>query len=180
MIWTAIQPQLQQFASAFGQSWFLQLVPIEPDGVGWGGMGISGAGEVDELAHTYGDLPLEKQQSAERARRHRTPVVDVTSEVAGKVVLVRGRVLSSRGKGKLAFLVVRESGSSVQCVASVGDSVSKGLVKYVSTLNKESSVEVEGLVVIPAQPIDSTTQPVGQKNGPVPARPTTGMGGFGS
>ena len=144
--------------------------------IGLDGMGISGVGEIDELAHTYGDLPLEKQQSAERVGRQRTAVGNVTSELAGKVVLVRGRVLSSRGKGKLAFLVVRESGSSVQCVASVGDGVSKGLVKYVSTLNKESSVEVEELVVIPAQPIDSTTQPVGETR-PVPRQPNRGAPG---
>lgn len=36
--------------------------------------------------------------------------------------------------------------------------VSKGMVKYACGITKESIVDVEGVVAVPAQPIDSATQ----------------------
>jgi len=88
-----------------------------------------------------------------------------------------GRVHSVRGKGKMGFLVLRESGATVQCVLAVtapeggaeGSGaggqvapgvgvVSKGLVKYAVGLSRESVVELEGLLAVPEQPVESCTQ----------------------
>lgn len=43
---------------------------------------------------------------------------------------VRGRVHTSRCKGKQCFLVLRQQSSTVQCVIAVNDVVSKQMVKF--------------------------------------------------
>lgn len=43
---------------------------------------------------------------------------------------VRGRVHTSRCKGKQCFLVLRQQSSTVQCVIAVNDIVSKQMVKF--------------------------------------------------
>lgn len=45
-------------------------------------------------------------------------------------VWVRGRVHTSRAKGKQCFLILRQQSSSVQCVIAVNDAVSKQMVKF--------------------------------------------------
>lgn len=38
--------------------------------------------------------------------------------------------------------------------------VNKGMIKFVTKLNKESIVDVEGVVVVPSRPVEGTSQPV--------------------
>eukprot|EP00897_Mesotaenium_endlicherianum_P000974 jgi/Mesen1/10878/ME000093S10397 len=128
--------------------------------------------EDDPLAANYGDLPLEALQSKEISGRKWAKVEDLSEKLEGQVVLFRGRVHTVRGKGKSAFLVVREGGFTVQCIFFVGDHVSKGMVKYVSALSKESIVDVEGLVVVPKEPVEATSQ---QASGPGPASSATSV-----
>lgn len=45
-------------------------------------------------------------------------------------VWVRGRVHTSRCKGKQCFLILREQSSTVQCLIAVNDVVSKQMVKF--------------------------------------------------
>lgn len=74
-------------------------------------------------------------------------------------VLVRGRIHTVRGKGKSAFLVLRQSTATVQGVLFVDDStVSKGMVKYASQIPRESIVDVEGTVAIPQNAVESCSQ----------------------
>lgn len=113
--------------------------------------------EEDPLAANYGDVALENLQSKERSGRGWSKVGDIAGDVAGQTVLVRGRVHTVRGKGSLAFFVVRETGYTVQCVAQLKDKVvSKGMIKFVTKLNKESIVDVEGVVVVPAKPVETS------------------------
>jgi len=117
--------------------------------------------EVDPLADNYGDVAMENLQSKEQSGKVWCKVGDLNVEHEGQTILVRGRVHTVRGTGKLAFLVVRESGHTVQCVISVKENVvSKGMVKFVTKINKESIVDVEGLVTVPAKPIEGTSQKV--------------------
>jgi lysyl-tRNA synthetase class II len=117
--------------------------------------------EEDPLAAHYGDVALVDLQSKEQSGRVWTKVGDLAEDHAHRTVLVRGRVHTVRGKGSLAFLVVRETGHTVQCVVQVKDGVvSKGMVKFVTKLNKESIVDVEGVVVVPPKPVEGTSQPV--------------------
>ncbi|CAG9466284.1 unnamed protein product [Pedinophyceae sp. YPF-701] len=98
----------------------------------------------DPLKDRYGDLPL--IQSAERTDRVWTTVADLTAADAGKEVLLRGRLHTSRGKGKSAFLVLRQNTATVQLVMFADDkTVSKHMIKYAMALPRESIIEVTGV-----------------------------------
>ena len=114
-------------------------------------------GGPDPLAHLYGDAPL--IMSSERTGTVWTHVKDVDEKLIGSTVTLRGRVHAVRGKGKSAFLVLRQQTTTVQCVFFVDDvNVSKGMVKYVSNLTKESVVDITGTVMKPEEPVASCTQ----------------------
>lgn len=74
-------------------------------------------------------------------------------------VLTRGHVQRTRPVGnKLAFVVVRERGSIVQCLTIVRpNSVSKQMVKYVAPLSKESIIDVIRVVSVPNMKVKKTT-----------------------
>eukprot|EP00249_Psilotum_nudum_P019047 c27072_g1_i1 orf=141-1745(+) len=115
----------------------------------------------DPLACNYGDLPLEAVQSKEISGRVWTRVSLLDTGLSGQTVWIRGRCHSVRGKGGIAFLVVREAGYTVQCVFWLEkDVVSKGMVKFASGLSKESIVDVEGTVSVPCSSITGTSQQV--------------------
>lgn len=74
-------------------------------------------------------------------------------------VLVRARVHAVRGKGKSAFMVLRQQTATVQAVLFVDDvSVSKGMVKYAAAIPRESIVDLEGEVTLPEKPIEACSQ----------------------
>jgi hypothetical protein len=68
--------------------------------------------EDDPLACNYGDTPL--VQSAEVTGRVWTRLSDLGAAHVGQKVLVRGRVHTLRGKGKSAFLILRQHTSTLQ------------------------------------------------------------------
>lgn len=83
----------------------------------------------------------------------------LNEQLVGEVVLVRARVHTVRAKGKSAFLVLRQRTSTVQVVFFVNDTtISKGMVKYVASLPKESIIDVEGTITTPEAPVDGCTQ----------------------
>lgn len=75
-------------------------------------------------------------------------------------MLIRGRVHNSRVKGNLAFLVLRDTFYTVQCVAVKNEQISKHMLKYISALPNESIVEVSAAVTKPEVPIESCSQKV--------------------
>ena len=102
----------------------------------------------DPLAANYGDTPL--VQSASVSGRVWTRLAALGPQMAGQRVLVRGRVHAVRGKGKSAFLILRQQTSTLQVVFFVDETqVSKGMVKYVCALTKESVLDLEGVVTVP-------------------------------
>uniref|UniRef100_A0A0D6R6A2 aspartate--tRNA ligase n=1 Tax=Araucaria cunninghamii TaxID=56994 RepID=A0A0D6R6A2_ARACU len=119
--------------------------------------------ESDPLALNYGDLPLEAVQSREHIDPSKwTKVSCLIPDLMDQQVLIRGRAHAIRGvSNKMAFLVVREAGFTVQCVLSVTpDFVSKGMVKYATSISKESIIEVEGTVSVPEVSIKGASQQV--------------------
>ncbi|XP_058222105.1 aspartate--tRNA ligase 2, cytoplasmic-like isoform X2 [Rhododendron vialii] len=116
----------------------------------------------DPLAAHYGDIPLEDLQSKSVTGREWTEVGLLTEGLEGQTVLVRGRVQTVRAVSKkMAFLIVREKGFTVQCVLLVSpDVVSLGMVKFATGLNRESYVDVEGTVSVPSSPIKGAAQQV--------------------
>eukprot|EP01099_Mayorella_cantabrigiensis_P005367 TRINITY_DN426_c0_g1_i2.p1 TRINITY_DN426_c0_g1~~TRINITY_DN426_c0_g1_i2.p1 ORF type:complete len:299 (-),score=99.53 TRINITY_DN426_c0_g1_i2:845-1741(-) len=87
-----------------------------------------------------------------------TSVQDLNPSLKDKQVWLRARVQTSRGKGNLIFFVLRQRFHSVQAVVAKSDNVSKAALKFVQSLSKESIVDIFGLVTVPENTIDSTTQ----------------------
>lgn len=83
----------------------------------------------DYSAGKYGIAKL--IQSAEtHSDRKFVKVSDLSQFINKGTVWVRGRVHTSRSKGKQCFLILRQQSSTVQCVIAVGDEVSKQMVKF--------------------------------------------------
>lgn len=73
----------------------------------------------------------------------------------GKQVLVRARIHNSRGTGKQAFLVLRQTHVTLQAVIFVSETISRQMVKFAASLSKESFVDVEGTITKVDTPIES-------------------------
>ncbi|KAL3747968.1 hypothetical protein ACJRO7_016739 [Eucalyptus globulus] len=127
---------------------------------------VSGAAEEEEeedpLAANYGEVPLPDLQSKEEVGEPYTEVGALGEGMQGRSVLVRGRAQAIRAVGKkMAFVVVRERGFTVQCVVTEQEgSVSRQMVKFVASLNRESIVDVRGTLTVPSSPIKGASQQV--------------------
>ncbi|XP_012860441.1 aspartate--tRNA ligase, cytoplasmic [Echinops telfairi] len=97
-------------------------------------------------------------QSQEKPDRVLVRIRDLTEQKADEVVWVRARVHTSRAKGKQCFLVLRQQQFNVQALVAVGDHASKQMVKFAANINKESIVDIEGVVRKVNQKIGSCTQ----------------------
>lgn len=62
--------------------------------------------------------------------RNFVKVTELSQHIDKEPVWVRGRVHTSRSKGKQCFLVLRQQSSTVQCLINVNDVVSKQMVKF--------------------------------------------------
>ncbi|PIA43964.1 hypothetical protein AQUCO_01800194v1 [Aquilegia coerulea] len=118
--------------------------------------------ESDPLSGNYGDIPIHELQSKEVTQRKWNEIGSLDENLKDKEVLIRGRVQTIRPVSKtIAFLVLRQKGFTVQCVVTAApELVSKQMVKYASSLNKESIVDVYGIVSKPNEPIKAATQQV--------------------
>ncbi|XP_026462059.1 aspartate--tRNA ligase, cytoplasmic-like [Ctenocephalides felis] len=111
----------------------------------------------DYSVNKYGAMKM-IQSTGENVDRVFTDVSLLEPSLEGKVVWVRGRVHTSRSKGKQCFLVLRQQSYSVQCIIAVNEAISKQMVKFVGNIPKESIVDIEAKVVKVAQNIESCTQ----------------------
>ncbi|XP_043721497.1 aspartate--tRNA ligase 2, cytoplasmic-like [Telopea speciosissima] len=120
------------------------------------------ASESDPLAGNYGDVPLVDLQSKAVSGRKWTPIELLNEDLKDKEVLIRGRVQTTRAVAKsIGFVVLRERGFTVQCVVTVApELVSKQMVKFATSLSRESYVDIEGIVSVPESAIKSTSQQV--------------------
>lgn len=111
----------------------------------------------DPLASKYGDL--EMVQSKTFGTQTYTRIDKLDESLVGSKVLVRSRVHAVRGKGKSAFLVLRQRTATAQAVLFADDTtVSKGMVKYASQITRESIVDVGGTITAPEAPIEGCSQ----------------------
>mmetsp|Transcript_5079 Transcript_5079/g.9942 ORF Transcript_5079/g.9942 Transcript_5079/m.9942 type:complete len:637 (-) Transcript_5079:863-2773(-) len=117
----------------------------------------------EDWSHVFGDAPM--IQSATKTDVGRwTKIGDLNKDMEGKEVLVRGFLHTSRGVGKGAFVLLRSSLYTVQCVAfeSTGDGKSGGIpsamIKYMTGVPVESIVDVRGTLTVPENPVDGATQ----------------------
>ncbi|QDZ25748.1 aspartyl-tRNA synthetase [Chloropicon primus] len=117
--------------------------------------------QEDPLAHKYGDMKLVQSQTLNAYEFTELSALEekVKGTGDGEVcqVRMRGRLHAVRGKGKSAFVVLRSGTETLQCVFFVDKEskvVSKGMIKYVTGLSKESIVDVEGVAVVADKPVD--------------------------
>ncbi|KAF2359817.1 Aspartate-tRNA synthetase type 2 [Trinorchestia longiramus] len=81
----------------------------------------------------------------------------LNSSMIGQTATVRARFHTVRATGKQCFFTLRSRAASIQCVLAVGPTVSKQMLKFVAGINKESIVDVTGVVVQAAQAVSSCT-----------------------
>lgn len=74
-------------------------------------------------------------------------VSSLNGKAAGQTVLIRARLHQVRGKGKVAFIVLRQAFNTVQAVVEVrGEAIPKAFVKFAAAVPRESIVDVTGVV----------------------------------
>ncbi|XP_046741994.1 aspartate--tRNA ligase, cytoplasmic isoform X2 [Diprion similis] len=112
--------------------------------------------EEDISVGKYGQ-PAMIQSVDKHGDRKFTHVQDLNPSVAGQIVWLRGRLHTSRAKGKQCFLILREQSYTVQGLIAVNDEISKQMVKFASNITKESIIDVEATVKTVAK-IESCTQ----------------------
>jgi len=100
----------------------------------------------------------EMNQSKTKPNIVLTPVRELGVKMTGKTVTIRGRLHTSRAKGKQCFFVIRQKTASVQCLAFVSETVSRQMVKFAAHISKESIVDVEAVVRKVEERIESCTQ----------------------
>ncbi|VDN04407.1 unnamed protein product [Thelazia callipaeda] len=112
--------------------------------------------EEDISSGLYGIYGL--IQSAERKTLNFVDVKDVVLELNGQEIWVRGRLHTSRVKGKTCFIIIRQRTYSVQGMLFVGKQISRNMLKFVANISKESIIDVRGVVKEVEQKVSSCTQ----------------------
>lgn len=113
------------------------------------------AGE-DVSVGLYGNLPLIRSEKV--VERDFAPIRQLNKDFVDKAVWVRGRLHTSRAKGKQCFVVIREQNFTIQGILSVGDAVSKQMIKFVSQIPKESILDIHAQVKATPTTVESCTQ----------------------
>ncbi|XP_073812771.1 aspartyl-tRNA synthetase [Musca autumnalis] len=111
----------------------------------------------DISAGCYGMYGIINSKETHEERNFVT-VTDLKDHVGKSAIWVRGRVHTSRAKGKQCFLILRQNSSTVQCILAVGDKISKQMVKFAGNLNKESIIDIEAVAVSVPTKIESCTE----------------------
>ncbi|CAH8273842.1 unnamed protein product [Arabidopsis lyrata] len=115
--------------------------------------------EDESFSSNYGDVTTNELQLAVEGKEL-TDVSNLVEEIVGSEVSIRGRVHKNRLVGTKLFVILRESGFTVQCVVEE-TRVGANMIKFVKQLSRESVVELIGVVSHPKKPLTGTTQ---QKN----------------
>ncbi|CAH1099155.1 unnamed protein product [Psylliodes chrysocephalus] len=101
--------------------------------------------EVDVSIGKYGNLPVIKSENKNINRKFIT-VNELNKKLSNQIVWVRARLHTSRSRGKQCFIVLRQKEFTIQALLSVSDAVSKAMVKFSSSIPKESILDVEARV----------------------------------
>lgn len=97
-------------------------------------------------------------QSSERIERSFTLVKDINVAIKNETIWVRGRLHTSRSKGKQCFFVLRQRNYTIQCLLMVRENVTKEMVKFAASVSKESIIDVEGVVQDVPKKVESCSQ----------------------
>ncbi|XP_033218657.1 aspartate--tRNA ligase, cytoplasmic [Belonocnema kinseyi] len=113
--------------------------------------------EEDVSTGRYGLLKM-IQSSEPHDERKYVDVKELTKDGVNQLVWLRGRLHTSRAKGKQCFIVIRQQSYTVQGLAAVNEKISKQMIKFISNITKESIVDVEANVKPVPSIIESCTQ----------------------
>ncbi|KAI9921651.1 hypothetical protein PsorP6_000116 [Peronosclerospora sorghi] len=108
------------------------------------------------LTDRYGDLP--PMQSKERPNHVYKPVKDLNPELQGESFWVRGYLQTVRAKSKIVFVTLREQTATIQAILCESDIVPRSMIKFATSVPKESVVDVFVTLNVPDSPILSTSQ----------------------
>lgn len=115
--------------------------------------------EPDVSEGKYGSLGIISSTCKDKNRKNQfTHIKDLCPDLKDQVVLVRGRLHTSRAKGKQCFMVLRQQQFTVQCLVNVSDTISKQLVKFASNINKETIIDVIGKISNVPKEIEACSQ----------------------
>ncbi|KAG7210404.1 hypothetical protein KM043_011936 [Ampulex compressa] len=112
---------------------------------------------VDVSLGNYGELGV-IQSKDKHADRKFTNIKDLDTKLEDQTVWLRGRLHTSRAKGKQCFIVLRQQSYTIQGLAVVNEKISKQMIKFISNITKESIVDVEAIVKRVPSLIESCTQ----------------------
>lgn len=112
--------------------------------------------QVDWSEGKYGERVID---SSSRPGRTYSKISELSRDLVGKEVLVRARIHTTRNKGRLAFFVLRQRYSTVQCVCQQAQSAaSKQMFKFLCNVPPESVIDLVGEVRAVEEEISSCTQ----------------------
>lgn len=86
--------------------------------------------EAEDYAKDRYGQPRMIQSNDKFLERNFANVWELSQHINSAPVWVRGRVHTSRSKGKQCFLVLRQKCTTVQCLIAVNEEVSKQMVKF--------------------------------------------------
>ncbi|KAL7494781.1 hypothetical protein ACHAWT_005593 [Skeletonema menzelii] len=113
----------------------------------------------EDWSHVFGDAPMiQSATKSEEGVNKWTRIETLSKEMEGKKVLVRGFLHTARGVGKGAFVLIRSSLYTVQCVAFESKDIPSAMIKYMNGVPVESIVDVYGTLTVPANPVEGATQ----------------------
>ena len=101
--------------------------------------------ENDFAKERYGKLPKSSEHNNNFV--HFSSLVNKTDEFLNHQVTVRCYLQGVRDSAKMAFLRLRQTLYMAQAMASVGENVSKPMLRFISSIPKESLVEITGKLV---------------------------------
>lgn len=119
---------------------------------------VTGADDKDYAEGLYGVTTM-IQSTHKHSQRNFVPVYELSNCAKDAIVWVRGRVHTTRSKGKQCFLVLRQQSSTVQCIVAVNDTtVSKQMVKFSGSVARESIIDIKAKIVLVPTKIESCTE----------------------
>lgn len=111
---------------------------------------------LKKFADVFGASPL-IQSTGYNTKAFRT-LASLSEDDADQKVVLRARLHTSRKKGKLAFVVLRDNSDSVQGIASVDEKTPKEMIDFIGQIPCESVVDVSAIVSKVESPITSTSK----------------------
>ncbi|EFN75459.1 Aspartyl-tRNA synthetase, cytoplasmic [Harpegnathos saltator] len=112
---------------------------------------------MDVSVECYGQTNMIQSKEKFEDRKFKA-IKDLNKELEDQTVWLRGRLHTSRAKGKRCFIVLRQQSYTVQGLASEGSTISKQMIKFISNITKESIIDVEGMVKSSPIKIESCSQ----------------------